>query len=155
MGVPYCIIKGKARLGRLCHRRTTAAVCLSTVNPCVLTCALSLKKITITERTSRQWRSWLRQSMRTTKIASMKFVVIGAVDRCRNARRPVRRRFKRRRRRKQRRRQRCNYSHVFDVIASCYPALLCLSLEKNLDEMTGHRRDRADARLMPALSVNG
>lgn len=33
MGVPYCIIKGKARLGRLCHRKTTAAVCLANVNP--------------------------------------------------------------------------------------------------------------------------
>ncbi|WP_278924711.1 ribosomal L7Ae/L30e/S12e/Gadd45 family protein, partial [Pseudophaeobacter profundi] len=26
MGVPYCIVKGKARLGRLVHRKTCAAV---------------------------------------------------------------------------------------------------------------------------------
>jgi len=33
MGVPYCIIKGKARLGRLCHRKTTAVVALTTTSP--------------------------------------------------------------------------------------------------------------------------
>jgi large subunit ribosomal protein L7Ae len=33
MGVPYCIIKGKARLGTLCRRKTCAAVALTGVNP--------------------------------------------------------------------------------------------------------------------------
>jgi large subunit ribosomal protein L7Ae len=32
MGVPYCIVKGKARLGRLVHRKTCAAVALAQVN---------------------------------------------------------------------------------------------------------------------------
>jgi len=31
MGVPYCIINGKARLGRLVHRKTCAVVCLTQV----------------------------------------------------------------------------------------------------------------------------
>ncbi|CAN0389081.1 large ribosomal subunit protein eL8 [Lampetra fluviatilis] len=33
MGVPYCIVKGKARVGRLVHRKTCAAVALTQVNP--------------------------------------------------------------------------------------------------------------------------
>jgi large subunit ribosomal protein L7Ae len=32
MGVPYCIIKGKARLGTLCRRKTCSALCLTNVN---------------------------------------------------------------------------------------------------------------------------
>lgn len=32
MGVPYCIIKGKARLGMLCRRKTCSAICLTGVN---------------------------------------------------------------------------------------------------------------------------
>merc|ERR1739841_494015 len=32
MGVPYCIIKGKARLGRLVHRKTCTCVALTDVN---------------------------------------------------------------------------------------------------------------------------
>lgn len=31
MGVPYCIVKGKARLGAVVHRKTCAAVCLTQV----------------------------------------------------------------------------------------------------------------------------
>jgi len=33
MGVPYCIVKSKARLGTLCQRKTCAALCLTDVNP--------------------------------------------------------------------------------------------------------------------------
>jgi large subunit ribosomal protein L7Ae len=32
MGVPYCIVKGKARLGRLVHRKTCTCVALTTTN---------------------------------------------------------------------------------------------------------------------------
>jgi len=33
MGVPYCIVKSKARLGTLCYRKTCSAVALAGVNP--------------------------------------------------------------------------------------------------------------------------
>jgi len=33
MGVPYCIIKGKARLGRLVHRKTCTSVAFTQINP--------------------------------------------------------------------------------------------------------------------------
>ncbi|EGV93087.1 60S ribosomal protein L7a-like [Cricetulus griseus] len=32
MGVPYCIIKGKARLGRLVHRKTCTTIAFPQVN---------------------------------------------------------------------------------------------------------------------------
>merc|ERR1712176_333096 len=33
MGVPYCIVKGKARLGKLVHKKTATAVALTSVKP--------------------------------------------------------------------------------------------------------------------------
>ncbi|KAK3087637.1 hypothetical protein FSP39_008665, partial [Pinctada imbricata] len=33
MGVPYCIVKGKARLGRVVYRKTAACLALTNVNP--------------------------------------------------------------------------------------------------------------------------
>merc|ERR1712136_647444 len=33
MNVPYCIVKGKARLGRVVRRKTCAAMAISTINP--------------------------------------------------------------------------------------------------------------------------
>ncbi|XP_057289659.1 60S ribosomal protein L7a-like [Hydractinia symbiolongicarpus] len=33
MGVPYCIVKGKARLGKLVHKKTATAVALTAVRP--------------------------------------------------------------------------------------------------------------------------
>jgi len=33
MGVPYCVVKGRARLGRVVRRKTCATVCLDRVNP--------------------------------------------------------------------------------------------------------------------------
>merc|ERR1712130_142935 len=32
MGIPYCIVKGKARLGHLVHQKSATAVCLTAVN---------------------------------------------------------------------------------------------------------------------------
>merc|ERR1711976_206392 len=33
MNVPYCIVKGKARLGRLVHKKTAAALAMVSVRP--------------------------------------------------------------------------------------------------------------------------
>jgi large subunit ribosomal protein L7Ae len=33
MGVPYCIVKGKARIGRVVRRKTCAALALSNIHP--------------------------------------------------------------------------------------------------------------------------
>merc|ERR1712198_591712 len=33
MDVPYCIVKGKARLGKVVHKKTATALCLTGVRP--------------------------------------------------------------------------------------------------------------------------
>merc|ERR1712221_47115 len=33
MGVPYCIVKGKARLGKLVHKKNATAIAVTTVKP--------------------------------------------------------------------------------------------------------------------------
>ncbi|WP_411027376.1 ribosomal L7Ae/L30e/S12e/Gadd45 family protein, partial [Salmonella sp. s54925] len=33
MNVPYCIIKGKARLGKVVHKKTATALCITAVKP--------------------------------------------------------------------------------------------------------------------------
>ena len=32
MGVPYCIVKNKSRLGRVCRRKTTSCLAITQVN---------------------------------------------------------------------------------------------------------------------------
>ena len=43
MGVPYCIVKNKSRLGRVCRRKTTSCLAITQVN--VLSLLLSLVMI--------------------------------------------------------------------------------------------------------------
>ncbi|WP_459806237.1 ribosomal L7Ae/L30e/S12e/Gadd45 family protein, partial [Herbidospora sp. RD11066] len=33
MGVPYCIVKSKARLGKVIHKKTATALCFTAVRP--------------------------------------------------------------------------------------------------------------------------
>merc|ERR1712003_229303 len=77
MGVPYCIVKGKARLGKLVHKKTATAVALTSVKP---EDRHSLEKISESVKTNynerfdkirRHWGGGIMGNKSQAKIAKM------------------------------------------------------------------------------------
>merc|ERR1711865_719295 len=61
MGVPYCIVKGKARLGAVVHQKTAAALCLTAVkneDKHELTKIVESVKVNFNDRFDDARRSW-------------------------------------------------------------------------------------------------
>ncbi|XP_054270763.1 60S ribosomal protein L7a-like [Macrosteles quadrilineatus] len=77
MGVPYCIVKGKARLGRLVHRKTCTAVALTNVDSgdrTSLTKVLEAVKTNYNDRyeeIKRHWGGGLLGSKSAARIAKL------------------------------------------------------------------------------------
>jgi len=77
MGVPYCIVKGKARLGMLVHRKTCAAVALTNVDSgdrTALTKVLEAVKTNYNDRyeeIKRHWGGGLLGSKSAARIAKL------------------------------------------------------------------------------------
>jgi large subunit ribosomal protein L7Ae len=75
MGVPYCIIKGKARLGSLVHRKTCTTVALTQVNledkGAKLVEAIRTNDNDRYDKTCHQWRGNILGSKSVARIAKL------------------------------------------------------------------------------------
>lgn len=76
MGVPYCIVKGKARLGTVVHKKTATALVLTEVRPedkQELASVVAVAKANFNEKADEIRKSWgggvmgFKSQMRTAK----------------------------------------------------------------------------------------
>merc|ERR1712212_550433 len=61
MGVPYCIVKGKARLGKVVHKKTATCLAFSNVNPedrPALNKVIEAVKTNFNDRFEELWKHW-------------------------------------------------------------------------------------------------